>query len=397
MEKDTTKVGATKEEQSSLSDFKWDETGDFFGISTNEEEGEPVERLKADDEGDEPLFSDDDDDSEEPSGEEDKETEKEKKTDEKSEEPFKESDEDEPETGTKDKGEDDKFFSTLALEMKEKGIFQNLELKEGEEVDEERFFKLQDEEIESRVEETFEAFFEELDEEAKAFLKFKKGGGSTAQFMQVYGNSVDISSLDINEDSDQDKIIRYYSATVEKMDEDEINDRLEWLKDNGRKKAYAKRYSEKIEQTEQQAKEELIRKVEQSQEKRERESQEFNERLQKQLESTEAVGNFDFTKINKKELMSYISKPTVKIGKNKYITQFQADLGGIFKGEGEQTKKLLLLANLVKSDFDVNGVITETKTKVIKAAKSKLQQIKSGSVKASGSGGYRRKSLSDFF
>jgi len=93
--------------------------------------------------------------------------------------------------------------------------------------------------------------------------------------------------------------------------------------------------------------------------------------------------------------MNFITKPTVKVGKNKYITEFQAELGEIFKGEGENKKKLLLLAKLVKSQFDVKDLIEETKTKVVKDAKSKLQQSRTG-VRPSTSGGNNKKSLSDF-
>ena len=54
------------------------------------------------------------------------------------------------------------------------------------------------------------------------------------------------------------------------------------------------------------------------------------------------------------------------------------------------------MANLIKSDFDVKDLIEETKTKVVKEAKSKLQQAKTG-VKPSTSGGYTKKSISDYF
>ncbi len=115
------------------------------------------------------------------------------------------------------------------------------------------------------------------------------------------------------------------------------------------------------------------------------------------LTKTEKVGEFSFTKTDQKELSGYVTKPSVKVGKNKYIPAFQADIATIFRGETPEAKqKLLLLAKLVKSNFDVSDMVTATKTKVTKETKSKLQQAKEG-VKAATSGQYSKKSLGDFF
>lgn len=384
---------------SSLQDFNWDDTEDFFGIKAEKSEMEEViQKVKTDTDTDEPNVSDEEE------GKETKPkpaTSKKEDTDEKEETFFEEQPTDEgKEKSTEVKEEqpedDSKFYSTLATELKEKGIFQNVELTDGEDIDEEKFFELQDQEVESRVEETFEAFFEELDEDAKAFLKFKKNGGNTQDFFQVYKNSISIDGVDLGNEKDQDLVLKHYLTVVDSMDDEEVTDRLEWLKENGKKKAFAEKYFNKLKEIDNNNKAIISQRQEQASQEREVASRRFNQELQSELEKTEAVGSFNFSKVDKKDLMNYVTKPSVKIGKNKFITQFQAELGNIFKAEGESKKKFLLLAKLVKSDFDVKDLIEAAKTTAVKEAKSKLQQAKQG-VKPSSSGNLSKKSISDFF
>lgn len=384
-----------------LQDFNWDNAGDFFNINPKGDETEEVVKSvkKEDDTDDTNVADDDSSEGEDASkGKEKKESDNE---DDKNVEGFFE--EEKPnstkegkEDDTKPGDVDDKFYTTLASELKEKGIFQNVEIKEGEEIDEDKFFELQDSEIESRVEETFEAFFEEMDEDGKAFLKFKKAGGSTQEFMQVYQNTFSIDGVNLDEDKEQDLILTHYMRTVDAMDEDEITDRIDWLKENGKKKAFAEKYLNKLKDIDTERKTAIATRAEQISKQKEKSSKKFNEDLDKELNSTQSVGSFNFEKVDKKGLMNFITKPTVKVGKNKYITEFQAELGEIFKGEGENRKKLLLLAKLVKTQFDVKDLIAETKTNVVKDAKSKLQGARTG-VRPATSGGANRKSLSDFF
>src|SRR5690606_12546908 len=100
--------------------------------------------------------------------------------------------------------------------------------------------------------------------------------------------------------------------------------------------------------------------------------------------------------VDKKELTNYITRPTVKVGKNRFITQFQADLGKIFSGKEDNKQSLLLLAKLVKTDFDIKDIVEKTKTKVTKEAKSKLQEARQA-VKPASSVSPNKKSLADFF
>lgn len=378
----------------SLQDFKFDEP-EFFGIKTETTEiEEVVTKVKKEDEPDDAPIDEDEDNPEN----EDKSKKVVKKENEtpNDEDFFKEDVEDTTdEGGDKHAETEDKFYTTLASELKEKGIFQNVEIKDDEEITEEKFFELQDAEIEARVEESFEAFFEELDEDGKEFLKHKKNGGATQDFFQVYQNSISIDGVDLENEKDQDLILTHYMRVVDTMDEDEINDRIEWLSENKKKKAFAEKYFNKLQDLDKERRTALAERTRQITEQREAQSKKFNDELSVELNKVESVGSFSFNKVDKKDLLNFISKPTIKVGKNKYVTPLVAEMGEIFKGEGENKKKLLLLAKLVKSNFDVKDLIEEAKTKVVKEAKSKLQAAKTG-VKPSTSGGYNKKSLADY-
>lgn len=411
----------TPETTATLADFTFDDSNTFFGIKT---EGDTTEQIIKEVKGAEKIVADgsgtktpeatkiEEEEAEEEltffeTEEEKAKKEAAKKKDEEEEEAEEEEEVEEvKEKGKKDKEEkpedkeegDDKFYTTLASELKEKGIFQNIELKEGEEVTEEKFFELQDAEVEARVEETFQAFFEELDEDGKRFLKFKKDGGKTADFFASFNTpEVDLTEFDVDDEEQRTKVLVHYLTKVEKLEPEDLKDRLAWLKEGGKEKSYAKKYAEAMEAESQAIQEQLLKRQAKAAKDKEESAKVFGESLKATLEKTETVGVFSFTPADQKELAAYITKPSVKIGKNKYIPAFQAEIAEIFKAEDEESqKKLLLLAKLVKTKFDTKDLATETKTKVVSKVKSKLKEAKTG-VKPASAGGFAKRSISDFF
>jgi hypothetical protein len=309
----------------------------------------------------------------------------------------KEDDETEPES-------DQKFFGTLAKEMKEKGIFEHAKFPEGKEelgeLEEEEFFEMQNQEVEGRVQETFEAFFEELDEEGAAFLKFKKDGGRSQDFINVFGSSPvpDFEGgYNPEDESHRQEVIESYLYLVDKMDDEEVKDRLEWLKENGKEKAFADKYYNKLVEIDTAQKTALLKGQEAAAKKREADTKKFNQALFELLDKTEQVGQIKITKEDKKRLGNIITKPSVKVGKNKYVPEFNYKLGQILKAETPEAKQtLLLLAKLVDNGFDFTDIAVKAETKVAQKVKSKLRDSKNG-VKPSSSGNYSKKSLSDFF
>jgi len=385
-------------EEGKLTDFSWDEGIEFFGkteaiddtvqgVDFEEEEiKKPKKKEEEEEEHKKPEEQEEEERTEEKPTEEEEEEDKTKKRENPEKDEFFEHKTDEPGE------EDEKFFNTLASSLKEAGVFQNVEIPEDEEIDEEKFIELQNNEVDARVEEAIEGFMEELDDDAKAFLKFKKEGGDTREFFKAVQQEVTLPKGDLEDENYQKKLIEYYYKTYEGMEDDEVSDLVTWLEDSGKLEKRAAATENKIQKKIQQQKEALIKQQEKQKLEQEKNNKKFIETLKKTVESTDEVNNIPITKKDKKELLNYITKPTVKVGKNKYLTAFQADMQNVM----DDTEKLILIAKLVKDDFDLSDIIKKVETKSTVNLKKKLEKQKTNPIiKRSGSSA--RKSLSDYF
>lgn len=415
----------------SLSNFTFDDGEDWFGINDKKTDTTTVEsvvsKVKASTE-----VEDDDDEDETPAKIGDKkkaatgETEVEDETEvepdfsfEAKEDPKKETtvkkeatktttkvetadvadEEDNTDTG-EDIGTGDKeIFTTLATDFKERGIFQHVEIEDGVELDEEKFFELHDAEIEARVEETIESIFESVDEDGKAYIKHLKAGGTTASFAQTYfAVPIELKEeFDADDEKEVDRLLKYYLSSVEELEGEDLEDRITWLKEGGKDKAQAAKYHKKLYT----AQEENKAAFKAADEKREKDAQinakAFATELKGVINKTDKVGAFTISKDDQKNLEKYLIDPKVKVGKNKFVPQFQTDLHKILSaGTDKDKQKLVLLAKLIQSDFDVSDLVTVAETKVAKQAKSGIARAKIG-VKAKSNGGAVKRELAEFF
>lgn len=367
------------EKEQSLENFDWDTdgTGDFFGIKGTGVEPDPkIETEKKENKKEDPPAPEEEEEEE---GEENIsffEIEKETADEEESEEEV----------------EVEFDYETLTKRMQEKSIFQNVEIPEGEELTEDKFIEYHDQEIESRVEEALEGFLEELDEDGKAFLKFKKDGGNTKDFLATYQKSQSIPEGDLEEEAYQEQINRYYYREVEGLDEADVQDRIEWLKDSGKLKKYAEKHDAKAKELDKLAKEKLKEQAKANAEAQKKNQEAFVNGVTKALEEVDEVGDFVFDKKTKARLKTFITKPNVKVGKNQYVTGMQVKLQETLKNP----EKMLLLAKLLESDFDVSEVATKAKTQTTKKVKTDIQRSKTVRPSTSGKTGKTR-SLADFF
>lgn len=295
-------------------------------------------------------------------------------------------------TEVEEEEEQEDYYRTLSSKMKENGIFQNIEIPEDEEITEEKFIELQDNEIELRVEEAFEGFFSELDTDAAAFLKHKKEGGSTQDFFKVYGQHTGTPKGDLDDEKYQERLSRYFYK-LEGDDPEDIDDKIEWLKDSGKLEKYAQKFDTKIKENDKKSKEDLKTATADAEKIADVNKKKFSDSVQEALDNVDKVDNFKFTAKSKKSLFPFITKPSVKVGKNRYITPMQSKLGTALK----DPEKLLVLAQLLENDFDLSNILADVETRITKGIKKDIQRQKSG-VKPQGSGRVnKKKSLSDFF
>lgn len=358
------------EKEVSLADFNWDNGDDFFGASSTEdtqvETLSKPNKLNEVTEEDEPSkLAKDKDDAEEVD------------------EFF-------------DENEDGDFkpisseWSSIYKELKTRGII-NIDVEDESEIDADRFIELQEEEIEARLDETIQAFMDELDDDGKAFLKFKKEGGNTKDFFKIYSEISEVPTPDYNDEKSQEKFLRYYYSNYEDLDDDDVDDKIDWLKESGKLSKYAQKFHEQIEEDNERRKEETVEKQKRFAIQQEEQKKQLVKDLKQTIDSSNEIKNWTLTQKDKKELHGYMTKPAVKIGNNQFLTQFQNDLQNAFKDKS----KMILLAKILSSDFDVTDIKEKAKTEVIKETRQKINNQKLNPVTSTK--GSRNKGLADFF
>ena len=265
-------------------------------------------------------------------------------------------------------------FKNLVLDLKDKGIFSSVEITEEEDITEERFFELHEQEIDNRVDEVIEGFFEELDDDAKAFLKYKKEGGDTGLFLNYIAQKATVSSIeDIDNATDliKENYLRNYYANVEGLDPEDIEDKLEFLKEKGKIDSYASKFFNKEKEVILKKEADLINEQKQAKQAEIDNRNNNIKELKQLLNEKEDLKNFKVTVEDKKTLVDFIYKPAIKTGKTSYITEFQKKLSEAFADK----EKLLIIAKLLKSDFDTKDLVDKAKKEVTKEVKKSLSRI----------------------
>jgi hypothetical protein len=371
-----------QEEQEGLLGFNWENDGDdFFGIeqttTATPSKKEKEKKVEIEEEEGNPTPPT----STEPEEEE--------------EDDFFETSEEEEEEGDEGKPNppaSTSIYSDVYKDLKEQGIFKHIEVEEGEELDADKFFELQQEEYEAEVNARLTNWAtKELDEDAKAFIKFKRDGGNTEDFFSIYSKSTDLPTGDISEESHQDRVIRY-QLKQEGWDADEIEDRLRYLTESGRKEKVAKKYNAKIKEQSEAQKAEVLKQANKQKELIQAQEQEFKDNIKSVLDTTKDVKGIKISDKDKIQLYNFLTKKAHKISDTKSITGFQKKLGEAF----QDTNKMILLAKLISSDFDMKDFEKATVTKKTQQIKSNLEQRKGLRPTNSGSS-LEGKGLADLF
>lgn len=288
--------------------------------------------------------------------------------------------------------EEGSIYKDVYNDLKEHGIFKHVELEEDEELDADRLFELQQEEYETEVTERLKAWAsEELDDDAKAFIKFKREGGNTADFFNVYKSSSELPTGSIEDEEYQDQVIRY-QLKEEGWDRDEIEDRLAYLTENGKKGKVAEKYDVKIKLEETKRKQSLLKQAEQQKLVTKEQEESFKANVKETLESVDEVSGFKITPQDKNKILNFLTKKEHKISDTRTITGFQKKLAEVF----QDTNKMILLAKLVENDFDMSDFEKQITTKKTKQVKSNLEQRKGMRPSNSGSS-FKGSNLADLF
>lgn len=353
--------------QNSLMDFNWDENGadSFFGLNEFGEEPKPAEEKTP-----KPVVQ-----TTPPPATETIESDKEKVEKQEELSFFEEEDKTKKESTT-----DNTFYEDVYKDLKEAGIFKHVELEDGEELDADRLYELQQEEIEAEVTSRLDAWAsQELDEDAKAFIKFKIQGGDTSEFFKTYQNTSEITLGDIEDEDYQDNLIRY-QLQKEGWDKDEIEDRLEFLTESNKKSKFAERYHDRLIKEQEKEKQALVKQAEEQKIRAKQQEEQFRASIKDTLDTNKEINGIKFTDKDKGNLINFLTKKE-KLEDGRVITGFQKKLSESFN----DPKKIALLAKILNDDFDFSSFEKSAITKKTKEIKRNIEQRQSMRPTGSGS------------
>jgi ribosomal protein S20 len=312
----------------------------------------------------------------------------------KEEEPEPDPDEVEEEEEEEGVEKDSKYYTNLALDLKDRGTFREVEIDENVELTEDEFFDLQEKEFEVRMDEAFAQFAEDMDDDGKDFIKAKKKGMHTRDFLMKYlAPTFDLPDFDSNNKNHVSKVINHYLTSIEGLEGEELEDRREWLKNGGKETTYAQNFYNKIQKIDTARKQNIMAALDNRAKEQEDAVQEFNVALAEVLDKTDTVGVFKINKGARKEIYEAITKPTIKAKKGSYVPKLVARVSKILSGQTEKDlKDLIALTMILESDFKLPSLKEDVETQVTREAKARIgkKQPKSSTDRG-------RRELADFF
>ena len=287
-----------------------------------------------------------------------------------------EEDEDQDDDNDTDANEPDekelRIFTAMGKEFVNRGFFNNVTIKKKDQLSEKKFFDLVEEEMEARLVEKADAMAKNISEDGKAYLRHLAAGGTTSGFLNVYGKSFSIKDFDENNEDHQKKVATHYLRTVEKLDGEDLQERIEFLEQKGRLKEFAKKQYTAIQQADAANKEAVTEKIKQDKAKAAEAAEAFATNIHSTLKKTKEFGSFTLTPKDKKELPDFILKPTVKSG-DKAIPELYAEIGRILRGTTEEDRKdLIILSKVIKAKFNFDEAGIEIKSKEIRKIRKGL-------------------------
>lgn len=276
--------------------------------------------------------------------------------------------------------------STLAF-LKEKGLV-NYEEDEENPLSEEDAENILEDSWEASLESAVEETIKELPDELKQLIKYASKGGDVGQLL---GKMVQNATAVINKNSNiDDEQVQVMAITLDLKnqgyDQEYIDAQVEFLQEKGKLEGVAKKAFNKIveEQEEETASE--VQRQKEFVETRKKLARDYKNNITSHINSLEETGGLPLSKQDKSVLPTYISEPTVELQDGRVVSEMQADL---FKVMADKDK-IVLLAKLLKSDFDFSAIERKTQSKTARGIKEEIQRAdKKAIMTNSSSGGHK--------
>jgi dihydroneopterin aldolase len=175
------------------------------------------------------------------------------------------------------------------------------------------------------------------------------------EYLQRFANEQIVENVDLSVEENQERVFRLYLAKTG-MDEDEIQDQLNYARDNDRLEAYSQKYHVKLIEKMQQERAALAQESEARVQAMRQKEEEREQLYADVLDGAIASGSIEGYPINEQaasELFDFVlSKPHV-LPNGQRISDFEYKLA---KMRQEDPSKFLAVAKLVQSDLDLTPV-----------------------------------------
>ena len=213
------------------------------------------------------------------------------------------------------------------------------------------------------------------------------------EYLQKFSNEQIVENVDLSVEANQERVFRLYLAKTG-MDEDEIQDQLNYARDNDRLEAYSQKYHGKLVEKMQQERailaQESEARVQVMRQKEEEREQLYADVLDKAIASGTIEG-YPLNEQAANELFDFVlSKPHV-LPNGQRISEFEYKLARMRQ---EDPSKFLAVAKLVQSNLDLSPVKRKA---VTEETNSLFNNLKTKSKKSSPSNKTNEDAFSKYF
>ena len=288
--------------------------------------------------------------------------------------------EEEEEIDLEDDNEDEEenYFEVFGKGLAKAGM---LNVEEGEEIEwtEQTFLDKMNETIEDRAWNQLEQLATETYGEAGVQMieDIFINKVPVQEYLQMFSNEQIVENVDLSVEANQERVFRLYLAKTG-MDEDEIQDQLNYARDNDRLEAYSQKYHGKLVEKMQQERAVLAQESEARVQVMRQKEEEREQLYADVLDGAIASGSIEGYPLNEQaanELFDFVlSKPHV-LPNGQRISEFEYKLARMRQ---EDPSKFLAVAKLVQSNLDLSPVkrkaVTEETNSLFNNLKTKSKK-----------------------
>lgn len=276
----------------------------------------------------------------------------------------------EEETGkpehTEESEEDAQIFDAI------KTIFESgyLELEEGQEITPENADEIYREKFRNAIENELAAVFNSYSPEVRDIIAYTQKGGDIQDYLETVKSKEIKEGMDMDSEVNQKKFMKY-KLTNDGYTENEIEDEIERLTENGKLETAAKSHYRKWENDKKKEKENLKKQVADQEKRRRQEFTKTKESFTTYLKDAN-ISEMKLSDKDRKELPDYILEPKYRLQNGTVISQFQKDYHDILQDK----EKTIILAKILQSGADLKKIKTLVETKVVEEFEDKVKRTR---------------------